>query len=193
MSEPTASLTGHWHEFYLLVGTAAAALVALLFVAASIGAGYLSAARASATRLFMSPVVLHFTAVLAACCVGLIPTHTNTSFSLVIALGAFGCGIYSILVSIRVLESGTIDWADKLFYGTVPVILYAGGLVAAGLIFLGSHWGVDALAGAVILLLLVNIRNAWDLMLFFSEKHPGPHEAATQPEQPSHPAQGPNA
>jgi hypothetical protein len=28
-----------WHEFYTLLGTAAAALVALLFVAASIGAG----------------------------------------------------------------------------------------------------------------------------------------------------------
>jgi len=32
----------HWREFYLLVGTAAAALVALRFAAASIGAGYLS-------------------------------------------------------------------------------------------------------------------------------------------------------
>jgi hypothetical protein len=32
-----------WHEFYLLTGTAAAALVALLFVAASFGAGFLCA------------------------------------------------------------------------------------------------------------------------------------------------------
>ena len=32
-----------WHDFYILLGTAAAALVVLLFVAASIGAGYLSA------------------------------------------------------------------------------------------------------------------------------------------------------
>lgn len=29
MTEPTAELLQHWHEFYLLVGTAAAALVAL--------------------------------------------------------------------------------------------------------------------------------------------------------------------
>jgi hypothetical protein len=32
----------HWHDFYLLVGTAASALLALLFVAVSIGAGVLS-------------------------------------------------------------------------------------------------------------------------------------------------------
>ena len=31
-----------WHEFYELLGTAAAALVALLFVAASIGASVLT-------------------------------------------------------------------------------------------------------------------------------------------------------
>jgi hypothetical protein len=46
MSDPLAPTLEHWREFYLLVGTAAAALVALLFVAASIGAGYLSASAA---------------------------------------------------------------------------------------------------------------------------------------------------
>ena len=50
-----------WHEFYLLAGTAAAALIALLFVAASIGAGVMSPERASAIRIYMSPVIFHFT------------------------------------------------------------------------------------------------------------------------------------
>jgi hypothetical protein len=31
-----------WHEFYLLLGTAGATLVALLFVAISVGAGFLT-------------------------------------------------------------------------------------------------------------------------------------------------------
>jgi len=39
MQTPAAQLLEHWKEFYLLIGTAAAALVALLFVAASIGVG----------------------------------------------------------------------------------------------------------------------------------------------------------
>src|SRR5262249_777265 len=42
MSHPLGPLLDHWHDFYVLVGTAAAALVALLFVATSIGAGILS-------------------------------------------------------------------------------------------------------------------------------------------------------
>jgi hypothetical protein len=52
-----------WHDFYVLVGTAGATLVALLFVAISLGAGFLTDKRANATRAFFSPVVVHFTAV----------------------------------------------------------------------------------------------------------------------------------
>jgi hypothetical protein len=50
-----------WHDFYVLVGTAGATLLALLFVAVSLGTGYLTEARQSPTRTFMSPVVVHFT------------------------------------------------------------------------------------------------------------------------------------
>ncbi len=50
-----------WHDFYVLLGTAGATLLALLFVAVSLGAGYLTEEHQSATRMFMSPVVVHFT------------------------------------------------------------------------------------------------------------------------------------
>ena len=36
---PAEALKG-WHDFYLLVGTAGATLLALLFVAVSLGTGY---------------------------------------------------------------------------------------------------------------------------------------------------------
>ena len=32
----------HWHDFYVLLGTAGATLLALLFVAVSLGAGFLT-------------------------------------------------------------------------------------------------------------------------------------------------------
>ena len=50
-----------WHDFYVLVGTAGATLLALLFVAVSLGVGFLTEERQSGTRTFMSPVVVHFT------------------------------------------------------------------------------------------------------------------------------------
>ena len=39
-----------WHDFYLLVGTAGATLLALLFVAVSLGIGFLTEERQGATR-----------------------------------------------------------------------------------------------------------------------------------------------
>ena len=172
MFAPLASMLEHWHEFYLLVGTAAATLVALLFVAASIGAGFLTVERLGATRTYMSPVVVHFTGVLFACALGLVPSHTRASFGLLIGAGSLVAAVYSGVIFMRVVKSSAIDWVDRLAYGLAPVIGYAAALVAAGLFVLGSRRAPDVLAGALILLLIVNIRNAWDLALFMALKQP---------------------
>jgi hypothetical protein len=67
----------YWHEFYMLTGTAAAALVALLFVAASIGAGFLTPERAAASRVYLSLVDFHFASVLFISLVTLMPVHAH--------------------------------------------------------------------------------------------------------------------
>src|SRR6516165_2603634 len=74
-----------WHDFYMLLGTASAALVALLFVAASIGAGFLTPERSTATRTFMSPVVFHYSTTLLMSLIALIPAHTPISLTVGIA------------------------------------------------------------------------------------------------------------
>jgi hypothetical protein len=170
-----------WHEFYILLGTAAAALVGLLFVAASIGAGYLSAERASPTRTFTSPIVFHYTYVLFLSLVSLMPTNTDTSLAAVIGLSAAAALVYSGFILIRVLRSHTTDLDDRLGYGAGPVAAYAAALAAAVLIF--ERWvvGPSLLAGALTLLLLVNIRNAWDLTVFFAQRRTNENPPAGSP------------
>jgi hypothetical protein len=115
-----------WHEFYILLGTAAAALVALLFVAVSIGAGFLSRESAGATRTFMSPVIFHYASVLFLSLIALIPTHTAISLAAAIGVvAAVG------LLLIRVLRDPVGDTADALAYGACPLVAYAGALAAA--------------------------------------------------------------
>jgi hypothetical protein len=81
-----------WHDFYVLVGTAGATLLALLFVAASLGAGFLTEERQSATNTFMSPVVVHFTSVFFVSAVALFPWHQPTFFAALIAASSpVGC------------------------------------------------------------------------------------------------------
>lgn len=175
MHEPAAGLFEHWHEFYLLAGTAAAALVALMFVAASIAAGFLGAQRASGRtagiRTYVSPVIFHFTAVLFVSLITLVPNHVRTS--LVATIGGMmlaGAGYAAIIVA-RVMGHHKADWPDRLCYGLVPFASYLAGIVAAVLIGIGSQFAVDVLAGATVALLTVNIRNAWDLMLSFARRN----------------------
>jgi hypothetical protein len=159
-----------WHEFYGLLGTAAAALVALLFVAASIGAGFLSTDRSSPTRIFTTPVVFHYTFVLFVSLIALVPIETDRSLAIVIGIGAAGALVYSIFILTHVLGRGLPDIEDHIGYGACPPVAYAATLAAA--LFIGDHSviGPPLLAGALILLLLINIRNAWDLTVFFAQR-----------------------
>jgi hypothetical protein len=160
-----------WHEFYGLLGTAAAALLGLVFVAATIGAGYLSAGRDSPTRTFTSPIVFHYTFVLFVSLVTLLPVNTERSLAIIVGLSAALGLTYSSLILFRVLRSRTItDLDDHLGYGVGPVAGYVAALAAAVFIFYDSSVGAPLMAGALILLLLVNIRNMWDLTIFFAQR-----------------------
>ena len=164
-----------WHDFYLLLGTGAAALVALLFVAVSVGVGYLTEERADATRTFFSPVVVHFAAAFFLSCVALVPGHRAAFFAALIGVAGINGLAVSAFTTVKFLRRyRTPYWSDHLAYVLLPVVGYIAMLAAAALAFLGRAEALDVLAGAVLLLLLVNIRNAWDLMLSMVRRHVEP-------------------
>lgn len=167
-----------WHEFYELLGTAAAALVALLFVAATIGANVFTSESAGATRTFMSPVVFHYSNIMFLCLIALIPDQTIQSLGVILAFAALGSVIYSVITFVRVWRHSAADTFDRLAYGSVPIVTYTTGLVVAWLLLTGSgKAGLDLLAASALLLLVVNIRNAWDLMLSLSRRNAQQHQA----------------
>src|SRR5262249_26983730 len=128
-----ASPLEHWHEFYLLLGTAAAALVALLFVAASVGVGVLTPDRAAGARIYFTPVVVHFSTGLYVSLVSLAPTESNISLAMLIGLPALAGIGFNIFIVVRLLTRFTADLQDKLGYGFGPLACYAAGVAAAGL------------------------------------------------------------
>ena len=97
-----------WHEFYAVLGTAAATLVGLLFVAASIGAGYLSAERRSPTRTFTSPIIFHYTYVLFLSLAALVPINTDHSLAALIGVSAAVALVYSFVILVRVHAQSTV-------------------------------------------------------------------------------------
>ena len=106
----------------------------------------------------------------------------HDSYVLIGTAGATLLGLQFIALSLgagflteeKAAATRTFYSRDYLAYGLLPVIGYLALLAAATMIFKQSEYAPDVLAGAVLLLLIINIRNTWDLMLSMV-RHSGSH------------------
>lgn len=164
-----------WRDFYLLLGTAGATLLALLFVAVSLGVGFLTEERTVATRTFMSPIVIHFTSVFFAAAVAMVPAHSGQFYAVLLGGTAAIGAVVSSVITVQVLRTDlTRYWQDYFAYGLLPVTAYVALAVTAALFARESIEAPDVLAGSLLLLTIVNIRNVWDLVLTMVRRHQGP-------------------
>jgi hypothetical protein len=174
MDTSLAELVEDWHDFDVLVGTAAATLVGLMFVAASIGASVFTEKDRAALKAFISPTVVHFTTVLVIAVVALVPTHEwHTLASLLAVVGVAGA-VYSTSVWIELFihRRFNVDVVDRLFYAAIPLLGHLLLLLAALFLWRQSEAGLDLLAAGQITLLLAAIRNAWDMMIWIMIRAP---------------------
>ncbi len=163
-----------WHEFYILLGTAGATLLALLFVAVSLGTGYLNSENQRGTRVFMSPVVIHFTSVFFLSAVCLVPSHGPTFFAVLIGATAVIGAAVSIVISVLVVRTDMTQYLPDYFaYGLLPVLAYLALLAAGIMIYFGLDYALEVLAGGLLSLAVINVRNAWDLTLSMVRHHAG--------------------
>jgi flagellar biosynthesis protein FliR len=64
-----------------------------------------------------------------------------------------------------------LDRLDWLWYIGLPILSYVLILAAAIGIWVRAALALDVLGGTMILLLIVGIRNAWDLVIWMSQQH----------------------
>jgi hypothetical protein len=169
-----AELLHDWHDFYVLVGTASATLVGLMFVAASIGSSIFNEEHRAPMTAFITPTVAHFAAVLFASLMVTIPTHSWRTLGGLLAAGGLAGAIYcaKILVQIIVQHRFNVDLTDRLFYALIPALGYLLVLVSAVLLLMQSAASANLIAAALLTLLFAGIRNAWDMMVWIVIKAP---------------------
>ena len=123
----------------------------------------------------MSPVVIHFTSVFFLSALALFPWQHGTIFAALIGLTALVGAILSTWITIQVVRTDMTNFVeDYLAYGLLPCLGYLALLAAAVSIYLERYFGLDALAGALLLLAIVSIRNAWDLTLTMARRRREP-------------------
>lgn len=154
-----------WQSFYILVGSAAATLVGLTFVAMSVGSRLITAKDLPALRVSASPTVVQFLYVLATSAVVLFPTLSPIWLGvLLVVVGLISCGL--AVAGVPLMRRSHLDMRDWVWYFFVPGLSY--------ILFIGSGIGLllrvgqaaSGLAVATVLLLVAGIRNAWDLVIF---------------------------
>lgn len=164
-----------WHDFYVLGGTASATLIGLMFVAVSVGVSYFEEKNAAGLRLFLTPTVVHFAAVLVTCLLITVPSQTWGSLGALLLAGSVIGVAYSSWVAIdmrrrRLYQS--VDFVDRLWYALTPTAAYVVAMVAAFGLLTHREGALDLLAIGLGWLLLMGIRNAWDMTVWVALRTP---------------------
>jgi len=160
-----------WHDFYVMVGTSAGALVGATFVVATL-AGNIEK-RTLGIRGFITPATVHLASVVIAAAFLLVPTLDPLFLALLLGIGGLAGMIYGIIVYSRV-NLLKIDLIDRCWYGIFPILMYGLLSVSAALVFLRDiDHGLELIAGALVALLIIGMRNAWDMATFMILGGPG--------------------
>jgi hypothetical protein len=172
-----------WNTYYVIVGSAAAALTGLMFVVVTLIPSARVASSGEAVAAFGTPTIVHLSTALfisAALCA---PWPSMTAAGLVMAAtSAFGL-VYVVIVIRRAYQQH--DYApvmeDVIWHMALPLVAYAS--ISGAWIALRRHESIALFwfAGATILLLFIGIHNAWDTVTFIALERMGPAADSRQP------------
>lgn len=169
-----------WGEFYLMAGGAAAVLIGLIFVVISLMQDRSRETVLTGSRLYMGPIVLSVSFVLALSAAALTPHIEARTIAMIagaVAIWGLVRGIMSIsgIRGLSQIDETPPHWSDVWFYGVAPSVLYVALAVVAVGFWSGAPWAREGLAVAITGLLLVAIRNEWDLITWIA-----PHSDAAE-------------
>src|SRR5437762_9302073 len=159
-----------WENFYVIVGSSAAALTGLQFVVIAVGADLEATRDPEAVSAFGTPTIVHFCAVLLVAAIVSTPHHTALTLATCLwLLGAFGVAyIISVAAQARRQSGYTPELEDWIWHACLPFVAY----IALFITGIAAHWhpsGALYFVGAMTLLLLfIGIHNAWDSVVWIS-------------------------
>ena len=154
-----------WDNFYVIIGSSAAALTGLQFVVIALMADVEGMPRdTSAVEAYATPTIVHFCAVLLVSAFVSMPHHFIGSLQgCLLITGLIGL-FYAIWVTVKAIrqKSYTPEFEDWLFHSILPVIAYGALLVCSGTLAIAARGSMFGVAGSALLLLFIGIHNAWD-------------------------------
>ena len=160
-----------WHEFYLLVGTAGVTLTGLLFVVVSLGPRVVADHQATGVRAFISPNAVYFTTTLVVSAVLMVPSLPAMAIGALLCLGAVASlGYLAYTKAHQRWRHSKLPFLDWIWFVGLPIAGYVLLLLSGIGFLLEAALSMHGVAVALILLLVIGIRNAWDLVIWISQQ-----------------------
>jgi hypothetical protein len=175
-----------WDNFYEITGTAAATLIGLLFVIVSLSENRDRSQLLRAASIYLTPTALHFAVVLTVSAIAAAPRRLALAVQVLViavaALTGLGNAVWACLGMSRFTPGGPPPhWSDFWLYGAAPMVLYLALAVATVALGARATWACGAVAITLLALLMVGIRNAWDLVTWMAPARGATPEPQTPP------------
>ena len=175
----TSPLAG-WDNFYVIIGSSAGGLTGLTFVVIALVRDVMRGVNRTGLGAFVTPTIVHFCGVLALAAFMSVPHQRIVTLSAGLAVAGVVGLLYGKTVAGH-MSAHTGQYLpvreDWVFNVILPTIAYALLFVMAIAIWrypAEALWGV---AVATLGLLLIGIRNAWDIAVFMAITRAGGSEA----------------
>ena len=160
-----------WTDFYVIVGSSAAALTGLQFVVIALVADKRMGDQTT-TSAFSTPTVMHFTTVLILS--GLLSAPWRVGLWPAILVGVCGVGgityVGTVIRASRTQHAYRLVAEDIVWHWALPLVAHIGLILAA--VWWLSEGAMFVVGGAMMLLLLIGIHNAWDAATFITTLGP---------------------
>jgi len=159
-----------WSNFFVMTGTSAATLTGLMFVVLTLVSRASRRSRQDGIATFSTPTVAHFCTALYLSAVLAAPWRSLPSVSVLLAIaGLYGIVyILHIVYRTRRLEFYVADLEDWIWYTVLPFTAYIAIFASAIGLLAAPARTLFVLAGAVIVLIFIGIRNSWDIVTYIA-------------------------
>jgi hypothetical protein len=168
MQEAAVLPLATWQNFYVITGSAAAALTGLMFVVITLITRIRMRRSSETLGAFGTPNVVHFGAALLVAAILSAPWQALWLAGLLLGLCGLGGVTYAAIVVRRARRQTGYQpvLEDWLWHAVFPLVSYTA-LVVAALLLLGNPVLALFVIGAVtVLLLFIGIHNAWDAVTY---------------------------
>jgi len=175
--EPFARTVESWHDFYIMIGTASATLVGLLFLSLSLNAEAITGQANYGARILAAQAFANFLSVVLFAVLFLIPNQGPLGLGLPLA----GIGLLGLINTLRRIIEARKAGARIWEIGSVAsrlagsALCYVALLAVAASVVLGRGLSLYWLVPVMVLLIVEASRNAWNLLVM-----PRDHRTETQ-------------